>query len=318
MKVYLIDKQGRPVQADGLQNVVLADCRFVWVDAGDPSLQERLYLRDFFALHPLAAESPLEAETVPRVVEFADHIMVIWNILRDVRETEKVETASLYMILGDNYLITAHLGDIGEIDSMLEKLQGETAPRREHPAFYLYAILNLSVEEWFPVVEELKDGIDSYMDEMLADSKSGDIGRVMSLKHKNMAVRRTISALRDVAMRLARRDLAVVPDELTVYLMDVYDRLTRLYLEVDNNSELISSSLDIHLSAVSNRLNMTMKRLTAIATFFMPATFLAGIYGMNFVHMPEYKWQYGYLYFWILVIVVTVVMFIIARKQDWL
>jgi len=317
MKVYLIDKQGTPSQGDSLEGIVLADCKLIWVDIKDPSLEDRKYLRDFFDLHPLTAENPLEVETVPRVSEFSGHIFMIWNLLRDRPETEKVEITSLYMILGDNYLITAHVEDIHEIDTMFKKLRDENRPRRDHPAYFLYAIMNVSVEEWFPMVEGLKDEIDTYMEEMLEDDESGDISTVMSLKHKNMAVRRTLSALRDTVMRLARRDLASVPDELIVYLMDIYDRLTRLYLEVDNNSDLISSSLDIHLSVVSNRLNVTMKRLTAIATFFMPATFLAGVYGMNFIHMPEYKWYYGYLFFWVVIIVITVAMFFLARRQEW-
>ena len=318
MDVYFVDKQGRSAETDSLEGVVLADCKLVWVDVKDPSLEERKYLRDFFDLHPLTAETPLEAETVPRVVEFAGHIFMIWNLLRDRPETEKVEITSLYIILGDNYIITAHLEDVHEIATMFKRLRDESRPRRDHPAYFLYAIMNVSVEEWFPMVEGLKDDIDSYMEEMLSDDESGDVGTVMALKHKNMAVRRTLSALRDTVMRLARRDLATVPDELIVYLMDIYDRLTRLYLEVDNNSDLISSSLDIHLSVVSNRLNVTMKRLTAIATFFMPATFLAGVYGMNFIHMPEYHWYYGYLFFWVLIIILTVVMVLIARKQEWL
>jgi magnesium transporter len=317
MQVYYVKKDDTAGQADSLEGVVLADCKLVWVDVKDPSLEDRKYLRDYFDLHPLTAETPLEVETVPRVVEFSGHIFMIWNLLRDRPETEKVEITSLYIILGDNYLITAHVEDVHEIDTMFKKLRDEKRPRRDHPAFFLYAIMNVSVEEWFPMVERLKDDIDTYMEDMLADEGSGDISTVMALKHKNMAVRRTLSALRDAVMRLARRDLVTVPDDLIVYLMDIYDRLTRLYLEVDNNSDLISSSLDIHLSVVSNRLNATMKRLTAVATFFMPATFLAGVYGMNFIHMPEYKWYFGYLYFWIAIVVITLAMFFIARRQDW-
>lgn len=318
MKVCLVDGQGKPHVAEGLQGIALADCRLVWVDVTDPSQEERTHLRDLFDLHPLAAERPLEREGMPRVMEFAGHVMVLWSMLRDAPETEKVETSTLYLILGEDFLITAHVDETPLIDAMFRRLGKEEKPRRDHPAAFLYAILNASVEEWFPLVEKLKDDIDDHMEEMLSDDKGGDIGRVISIKHKNMAARRTVSALRDVVMHLARRDLEAVPDDLNVYLLDIYDRLTRIYLEMDNNTDLISSSLDIHLSAVSNRLNVTMKRLTAIATFFMPATFLAGVYGMNFVHIPEYKWYYGYLYFWIFIVVVTAIMYFIARKQDWL
>jgi len=317
MQVYVIDGEGKAGLADSLEGVSLSGSRLVWADVMDPSLEERKRLRDFFDLHPLTAETPLERETVPRVVEFSGHILVVWNMLRDVRETEELEISSLYMILGDNYLISAHVEDIHEIDTMFKKLRGDDEPRHDHPAFFLYSVMNISVEEWFPMVEGLKDDIDTFMEDMLSDAGSGEVTTLIALKHKNMAVRRTLSALRDVVMRLARRDLAAVPSEFNVYLMDIYDRLTRLYLEVDNNSDLISSSLDIHLSVVSNRLNVTMKRLTAVATFFMPATFLAGVYGMNFIHMPEYKWYFGYLYFWIAIVVITVVMFFVARRQDW-
>jgi magnesium transporter len=317
MLVYIVDSEGRSREADRLDGVALEDCRFVWVDITDPSLEDRKSLRGFFDLHPLTVETALEEETVPRVTEFNGHILVVWNMLRDVRETEKVEISSLYMILGDNFLITAHIEDTREIDTIFRKLRGEATARHDNPAFFLYTIMNISTEEWFPLVEGLKDDIDTYMEEMLTEEKSGDVSDLMALKHKNMAVRRTLSALRDAVMRLARRDLAAVPAEYNVYLMDIYDRLTRLYLEVDNNSDLISSSLDIHLSAVSNRLNVTMKRLTAVATFFMPATFLAGVYGMNFIHMPEYKWYFGYLFFWIAIVVITAVMFFVVRKQDW-
>jgi magnesium transporter len=317
MKTYIIDNEGHPQEGDSLEGVVLAACKLVWVDVKDPSLEERAYLRDFFDLHPLTATAVLESETVPRVQEFDGHVLTVWSMLRDQPSTEKLEITSVYMVLGDNFLVTAHIEDIHEIDTMFKKLQGETVPRHDHPAFFLYTIMNVSVEEWFPMVEGLKEQIDAYLEDMLADDKSSDVSTVMALKHSNMAVRRTISALRDVTMRLARRDLATIPDELGVYLMDVYDRLTRLYLEVDNNTDLISSSLDIHLSVVSNRLNVTMKRLTAVATFFMPATFLAGVYGMNFRHFPEINWYWGYLYFWIAIVVITMAMFVLARRQDW-
>lgn len=103
----------------------------------------------------MASERPLEREPVPRAVEFGGHGMVIWNMLRDVRQTEKVETTGLYMILGDDFLITARLEEIAEIASMFRRLGEEVPPRREHPAFFLYAVLNATVEEWFPMVEGL-------------------------------------------------------------------------------------------------------------------------------------------------------------------
>jgi magnesium transporter len=318
MKVYIIDQEGESRDAGSLDGVVLDQCKLIWLDASQPSDEERQRIQDFFDIHPLAMGISRKTDDVPRVQEFDNHVLVIWNFVHDNPETDRVETVSLYMILGANYLVTIHVEAIPEMEGIFNKLMKMQQIHHQQAAFFLYNIMNVAVEEYFPLVEDMEDKIDSYMEDLLSDQKASDLNTVMSLKHRNMSVRRTVYALRDVVMRLAGRDLPVIPEELNVYLMDVYERLARLSIEVDNNSDLISSSLDIHLSAVSNRLNVTMKRLTGIATFFMPATFLAGVYGMNFIHMPEYKWYYGYLYFWILILVVTVIMAFIAKKQDWL
>jgi magnesium transporter len=317
-KVYIIDQAGESRDAGSLEGVELEQCKMVWMDAISPDDDNRRRIQDFFDIHPLAMEISRKTMDVPRVQEFDGHVLVIWNFLNDIPETDKVETVSLYMILGGNYLVTIHVEAIPEMDAIFKKLMTMKQIHHEQAAFFLYNIMNVAVEEYFPLVEDLEEKIDAYMDNLISDQNVGDLDTVMTLKHRNMAIRRTIYALRDVVMRLAGRDFIVVPEELSVYLMDVYERLSRLSVEVDNNSDLISSSLDIHLNAVSNRLNVTMKRLTAVATFFMPATFLAGIYGMNFAHMPETTWYFGYLFFWIFIIVITIVMVLVARKQDWL
>jgi len=319
MDVYRVDKEGRSAKSKSLEGIRLRDDALVWVDAEDPSPEELVSLREFFDIHPLALEPVGEARSIPRVKEFADHLLVAWEFPRDDPATESIETTAVYIVLGKNYLVTLHRDAIPEISSIFEKLDGgEAGTLRRHPAFLLYSILDESVEEFFPLVESLKEGIDAYMDRLVADGGGKGLDQVMHYKHRNMALRRTVSSLRDVVMRLARRELALIPEDMVVYFLDIYDHLTRIYLETDNNSDLISSLLDIHLNVISNRLNVTMKRLTAIATFFMPATFLAGIYGMNFAHMPEINWYYGYLYFWIAIIVITLVMFLVGKRQDWL
>ena len=300
-----------------LQGISLADCRMVWVDVENPGADELRLLQEFFSLHPLAVEAAGEKQSLPRMQEFPDQILVAWEFPRDDPHTEVIEACPVYLILGGNFLVTMHPAKVPEIDSLYDKLGVDTDTSHHQPAFLLYTVMDESVEEFFPLVETLKEDIDAYMDELLADG-GRDLGRVMHYKHRNMAVRRTVSSLRDVVIRLTRRDLPLIPAELSVYLMEIFDLLTRIYLETDNNSDLISSLLDIHLNMISNRLNVTMKRLTAIATFFMPATFLAGIYGMNFQHMPELGWYYGYLFFWVVIIVVTLAMFLYGRRQDWL
>jgi magnesium transporter len=290
MKGYVIKNSGEQQKIASLDGIELEDCRLIWVDLKDPSDQERDIIQEFFGIHPLAMEVSKRPENVARAQEFDDHLMVVWDFLDDNGEPDQVGMACLYMMMGSNYLVTIHIRGLPVLDQVYDRLKDDQENKHDNPGFFLYSLMNVAVEQLFPFVEDMEDKIDTYMENLLASNKAGDLNALMSLKHRNMSMRRVVYALRDVVMRLANREMPNIPDELDVYLMDLYERLVRLSLEVESNSDLISSSLDIHLNAVSNRLNVTMKRLTAIATFFMPATFIAGIYGMNFAHIPEYHW----------------------------
>ena len=317
VRIYLQDKAGEVSKPASLQEVRLPDCKLLWVDLEKPSPEELELIGRFFDIHPVALEECQREEALPKIQEFPNHLFIIWDFLRDDPSTEKLETKSLCMFLGENYFLTLHQEAAPELDRVLDNLEKEPSLYKEHPAPVLYSILDTAVDEYFPLVEDLTEKIDAYMENLLVDQSVGDLKTILTIKHRNMAARRMITAHRDVVMKLARRDIPFVPEDLSVYIIDVYDHLVRIGTEVENNSDLISSSLDIHLSTVSNRLNITMKRLTTIATIFMPLTFLVGLYGMNFRHMPELGWRYGYLMVWIVLLVITVAMIIIARAKDW-
>jgi magnesium transporter len=127
-------------------------------------------------------------------------------------------------------------------------------------------------------------------------------------------MRRLVAAQRDVILKLERRDMPFIPQDLQVYIMDVYDLLVRATTEIDSNADQITSSMDIDLNMISNRLNVIMKKLTIVATIFLPLTFLVGLYGMNFKHMPELSWRYGYLAAWIAMFVIGVATYFFAKR----
>lgn len=317
VRIYLQDKAGEIRKPASLQEVKVPECKLLWVDLQKPSGEELELIGHFFDMHPVALTECQKADTLPKVQEFENHLFIIWDFLRDDPSTEKLETTGLCMFLGANYLLTVHQKAAPELDRVLDNLEKEPSLYKEHPAPVLYSILDTAVDEYFPLVEDLTEKIDTYMENLLLDQGVGDLKTILTIKHRNMAARRMIAAHRDVVMKLARRDIPFIPEDLSVYIMDVYDHLFRIGSEVENNSDLISSSLDIHLNAVSNRLNVTMKRLTTIALVFMPLTFLVGLYGMNFRHMPELGWHYGYLMVWIILLVIAVVMIIIAKVKGW-
>jgi magnesium transporter len=317
MRIYLQDKAGEVRAPASLKEVELPECRLLWVDVQNPSAEELSLVGRFFDIHPVALDECQKVVTLPKVQEFANHLFIIWHFLRDDPSTEKLETTALCMFLGENYLLTVHAEASPELDRVLENLKKEPSLYKEHPAPVLYSILDTAVDEYFPMVEDLTEQIDTYMEDLLVDQSVGDLKTILMIKHRNMAARRMIAAHRDVVMKLARRDIPFIPEDLSIYIIDVYDHLVRIGTEVDNNSDLISSSLDIHLNMVSNRLNVTMKRLAGIALIFLPLTFLVGLYGMNFRHMPELTWQYGYLLAWIVLLLIAAVMIIIAKVKGW-
>jgi magnesium transporter len=316
MRVYLQDMNDKVSIPASLEGIKLEDCKLLWVDVQEPPEQEFDEVTGFFGIHPLAAKESLGPHRSPKIQEYPNHLFIMWNFLRDRHASEEIRTTTVSMFLGMNYLVTVRHTDMPELDDILERLKADPSIYRGQPSPLLYAIMDDAVDAYFPLVEDLTSKIDAYQDELMNEKSVGDIKTIMTQKHRNMSVRRVVAAHRDVVLELTRRDVPFIPEELAVYILDVYDHLVRIYSQVDSNSDLITSSLDIHLNMVSNRLNVTMKRLTTIATIFLPLTFLVGLYGMNF-HMPEYSFRYAYLLFWVAVVVIAVVMVIIAKIKDW-
>lgn len=316
LRVFVVDNEGQACLRASLEEAQAGSYRLLWIDLEGPTSLEIAAMRERFRLHPVVLSQVGAALPVPKMQEFEDYLYIVWDFNRDLKETEHLEVEGLYMVLGPDYLITAHRDGLEELDDLFERLQANPA-RYTHPAALLYGILEPAVDEYFPGVDALTERIDEYTEELVSDSRTGDLSTILELKHHNMAYRRAVYAHRDVVIKLSRRDIDLIPNEWDVYLIDIYDRLAKVAAEVEYNAEQISSALDIHMSAVSNSLNKTMKRLTVVATFFMPATFLVGLYGMNFQSMPEFAWRYGYSFFWAVLLVITVVMVYIGKKQDW-
>jgi magnesium transporter len=313
IKAYIEDSRGIR-ETTALEGTALDECRLLWVDSTAPSKDELQELADFFGLHPLSIHAYEEADEIPKMTEFPNHLFVVWHFLRDDPETETVEYAPVFLFLGTNYLLTLHRAELEEITSIAVKMESDPELYRHQPAALLYGILDTAVDGYFPVAEDVTNHIDAFQEDVVSSGTSGDIHELMTLKHRNMALRRAASAHRDVILKLSRRDVRFIPEELSLYLLDVYDHLVRIGSEVDNNSDLITSSLDIHLSLVSNRLNEVMKKLTIVATIFLPLTFLAGVWGMNFRHMPELFWRHGYILAWVSLIVVGIITYYIAMR----
>jgi magnesium transporter len=222
------------------------------------------------------------------------------------------------LVLGRNWVVMAHTGAIAGLTDnpqFNERLDGAISRGAD---FLLYTVVDLIVDGYFPLLDLMEEEIDVLEDRLLEQTDLQDMNRLLSFKRSLVHVRRSVGPQREVFNQLTRHDFPFVRPEHTVYFRDVYDHLIRISEELDSLRDILSGALEVHLSSISNQLNVTMKRLTAWGTIFVIVTAIAGVYGMNFEHMPELKWQYGYLFALALMVLISVGLYFYFKKRDYL
>lgn len=301
-------------ELDSLDGVSLADSRLLWIDSRSPEDSEIEQIGKFIGAHPVALNYCKEPAALPKLQEFPEHLFITWNFVHEPKDPDKLVTCNLCIFLGRNFLVTIHKEPLGGVNDVWNRHKADVELYQHEPGLVLYAILDNAVDGYFPIVEHITDSIDAYQDKVISGQSAGDLETIMSQKHRNMAMRRIVMAQHDVILKLGRRDTQFIPKDITIYMMDIYDLLVRVASEVDTNADLITASMDIHLNVVSNRLNEIMKKLTIVATIFLPLTFLTGLFGMNFKYMPELAWRYGYLAAWITFFIIALVTYLLAKR----
>jgi magnesium transporter len=210
------------------------------------------------------------------------------------KEGWQIEPSELDLLLGKGWIVSV---DYGPLPGLIENSHlHDRIPLAlsRGPDFLLYTLLDLVVDAYFPLLDEIEDEIDSLEDRLLARANAMDINRLLALKRGLVRIRRAVSPQREVFNQVTRHDFPFIRPEYLVYFRDVYDHLIRIVEELDSLRDILSNVLEIYLASNSNQLNVTMKRLTAWGTIFIVITAIAGIYGMNFKYMPELEWHYGY------------------------
>lgn len=273
-------------------------------------------LGEVFELHPLALEDVLNLPQRPKVDVYDNHLYVVLGILHYEKELMS-EQASMFV--GRNFVVTFQ-EDVGDcLDPIRERLRKGTGNLRRLGADYLmHAILDAILDHYFPYLERLGERVEDLEDRVVGSPERGAIAEIHDLKRQLVYLRRCAWPLRDAVDALLRGDSPFVKPPTRLYLRDCYDHVVHILDVIQTCREIASSLVDVYLSSISNRLNQVMKVLTVIATIFMPLTFLAGVYGMNFRHLPEVEWHWGYLAFWLVIVGITLFMLWLFRRKGWL
>jgi magnesium transporter len=241
-------------------------------------------------------------------------------MLHYLDQSGEIEAEQVSLILGQNFLFSFQEGKKGDLfDPIRERIRNGKGRIRKMGADYLaYALIDAVVDHYFIILEKLGERIEVLEEALVAQPTTRTLHEIHNLKREMIFLRKAIWPLREVINSLARGESSLIQESTRVYLRDVYDHTIQVIDTIETFRDMVSGMLDIYLSSVSNRLNSVMKVLTIIATVFMPLTFLAGVYGMNFKHMPELEWRWGYPVIWAVMIAIGVFMLIYFRKKKWL
>jgi magnesium transporter len=290
-----------------------------WIDLDTPTSEEARILREPFHFHPLAIEDCLVEVHHPKIDDYEDYVFAIVHGIRFDAPTDQFITRELDIFLGRNYLITHHRGPMRSITSAREQCgKNLQAAMPKGVDFLLHQILDLMFEHYFPNLDAIEDKIQLVQVEVFENPTRETLDRIFVLKRDAMHLRRICTPQREIIHRLSRGEFRAISPKAAIYFRDIYDNLYRIVDASYAYQDMIQGTLDAYLTAVSNRLNETMKRLTVIGAVFAALTVLTGVYGMNFEHMPELKWRYGYLMVWVLMAGITGFLLWWFKKKEWI
>ncbi|MCX7773147.1 MAG: magnesium/cobalt transporter CorA [Clostridia bacterium] len=280
-------------------------------------------LGDRFDLHPLVLEDIVNTNQRPKVEDYGDYLYVVLRMLyyaKDEKDTLVSEQVGL--IVGKDYVLSIQEGDEKRADvfeSIRERIRSSVGKiRRLGPDFLMYSLIDAIVDNYFVVLERLDDKIEEAEDILASGAKEGTLNLIQDLKREALFLHKAIWPLREVASVLQREEGAHILPATRIFLRDVYDHIVQLMDTTETIRDILSGMLDIYLSTMSNRLNEVMKVLTIISTVFIPLTFIAGVYGMNFKFMPELEQPWAYPAVWIVMLVVAFTMLRYFKKKKWL
>lgn len=292
------------------------EAEVVWINIDDkPAFTQAKPLIDSFDFHPIILEYAQEENRRASLQLIEDELFVVAKMMYYTNEELVFEQISMIYHEGTLITIGAYEGDV--FDSIRDRLQNPLDPIRSYKTDYLlYVLLDRLVDAYFDVISEIEEDVEDLEERVLHKHAQENLHEIRILKRDLLYMHKHTWPLRDVLSRLSHGEQKI-SNETQIYLRDVQDHLYQVLDSVDTMREVLSSLVDIYLSNASIKMNEIMKVLTIISTFFIPLTFIAGVYGMNFKYMPEINWVYGYWYALGLMAMVTLALAIYFKRKKW-
>lgn len=275
-------------------------------------------LGEDFKLHPLVLEDMLNTEQRPKIEDYGDYLYIVIKNLYNAKGSSEIEMEHQSIILGKGFVISVGETENNFFKTVRDRLQNGGRIRKLGADYLAYSLLDTIVDYYFDVLESLGERIEEAEEQLIAKPEPEILRVINGLKRDILFIHRSIWPLREVAGLLERGDSKLVEDSSRVYIRDLYDHIIQSLDTTEIYRDILSGMLDIYLSSISNKMNEIMKVLTIISTIFIPLTFLAGLYGMNFKFMPELELRWGYPALLLLMTGTAVFMLAFFRRKKWL
>ncbi|MFD8914158.1 magnesium and cobalt transport protein CorA [Streptomyces sp. NPDC059575] len=292
---------GAPDLVDAVRRVRKSGEGFVWLGLHEPTAQEFAGIAELFDLHPLAVEDAVEAHQRPKLERYGETLFAVFKTVCYVEHeqltatSEVVDTGEIMVFLGEDFVVTVRHGRHGSLGPLREELESRPEQLAKGPAAVLYAIADHVVDEYLNVTDAVQADIDLVETDVFAENGARtDPGRIYQMKRELLELKRAVVPLGRPLEDLATRPIRVVDPEIQAYFRDVLDHLIRARDQIAAFDELLNSILQAHLAQVTVAQNEDMRKITAWAAVIAVPTMVCGVYGMNFEHMPELDWRYGY------------------------
>ena len=272
-----------------------------------------------FNIHPLTQEDILNTTHRPKFEEFDHYAYIVLKMLRYDSGSGRVLTEQVSLILTERVLISLQeaQGDVFEpVRARMQKSRGRI--RSAGCDYLAYALIDAIVDHYFTILEQIGIQIEAIEDQTLSNPTPAVLQRIHTMKREILYLRKQIWPLREVVGTMTKEEPVLIKDETMIFLRDVHDHTIQILETIESQRDLLAGLLDLYMTGMSNRMNEIMKVLTIIATLFIPMTFIAGVYGMNFKYMPELEWPWGYGLTWGVMIAMAITMVVYFKKRKWL
>ena len=311
-----------PVEGDGPRDTVLRlDSQpgdFQWIGLFNPTAEELEGLAQVFHIHPLTIEDAAKSHQRPKLEQYEDVFVLVLKTLRYIDEEDAVETGEIQLIVGHDFVVTIRHGDGSQLAQSRADLEQRASVLSHGPVAVMYAVCDHVVDEYERVGRELEIDVDEVELSVFSPDRTDDSARIYTLKRELAEVRRAVIPLRDPMRQFATGAHHSVDDLAATYFRDVIDHLHRVTEVIDTLDALLSTAFDAYLARIQVQQNEDMRKISAGAALVVVPTLIAGVYGMNFDHMPELAWTYGYAYALALMLGTSGLLLWLFKRSGWL